>query len=712
MGAVLNLYEIKTDLKDKTFTVVSPYYSLEVEEVNRVRYRLFRKYERPVVVREGKFLIWGKVYDESPAVELPNSEEKRIILKNEGEISLDSFANERELQFFVNDVLNLNNFETRFVNFFLKKYKNKSLEWKLGNLLVIPQLITRIFKTSEKFLLHVDFKFQFVVKENLQELLEEGKISEEELRNYKLRHAFRNFTSRFREIKRATELGREFIESKLKFSDSFTAREWEKLLRSERELEKAYIIILEKGYVYPASLLKVVVDYGILDDDIAQEVARKIKLSPEKRIHLIRSVVASIRNVLSETGIKVSEVEETPSGKIPYKNILIDSKGKRGKVETNMKHFILKLIPFTRMEEVKTFVLFVDRPNQKNLLRKHRRKFMKLLSEFLNSKGIRLVSVGSSRLEVQNREEAIKELANQIPSISADFVLVFLEEFEKVDPYKEEITLYDYIKKRLLEKMIPSQVILNKTLLSTHSKNWLYILINVAEQVMAKTGNVPYKIHGQIPKADYFVGIDISRVKRGNTVNVGAFTKIFAKDGSFIKYKLLSETAYGEEISGRAIQELFLTFKEMKVEENNRIVIHRDGRFQGNEVINFVEFAKEFRYKVELVEIIKRGNPRFFNLKNPQIKGLYYKLNENTLIVATYNNIYKGTHQPIRIRRVYGEIPVEDLASQILSLTLMNYSSFQPIKLPATTHYSDKITKLLLRGIEPSQKEGNIMYWL
>jgi len=211
---------------------------------------------------------------------------------------------------------------------------------------------------------------------------------------------------------------------------------------------------------------------------------------------------------------------------------------------------------------------------------------------------------------------------------------------------------------------------------------------------------------------DYFLGIDLSRITRGKTVNVGAFTKIFAKDGTFLKYKLLSETAFGESVSKRAIQELFLALREMKVKEGSRLVVHRDGRFQKDEVENFIHFAKEFNYEVELVEIIKRQNPRIFPKESKRIKGSYYKLNENTLILATYNNIYQGTHQPLRIRKVYGELPIETIASQVLSLTLMNYSSFQPIKLPATTHYADKITKLLLRGIEPAQKEGDIMYWL
>lgn len=143
-------------------------------------------------------------------------------------------------------------------------------------------------------------------------------------------------------------------------------------------------------------------------------------------------------------------------------------------------------------------------------------------------------------------------------------------------------------------------------------------------------------------------------------------------------------------------------------------MIHRDGRFPSGEVESFINFSKVYRYNVELVEIIKSGNPRFFPETEAErkLKGYFLKLDENSVVLATYNNIFHGTHKPLKIRKVYGELSVEEHASYVLSLTLLNYASFQPVKLPATTHYSDRITGLLLRGIEPESKEGNIMYWL
>ena len=109
------------------------------------------------------------------------------------------------------------------------------------------------------------------------------------------------------------------------------------------------------------------------------------------------------------------------------------------------------------------------------------------------------------------------------------------------------------------------------------------------------------------------------------------------------------------------------------------------------------------------MEVIKRNNPRFFG---ERIKGLYLPLSEREALIATYNSPKNSTHQPIRIRLIKGELPLEKHASYILSFTLLNYSSFKPVKLPATTYHTDRMAKLALRGLKPSKTEGEDMFWL
>ena len=705
----LNLYKITFDLKNNEFTVFESLSPLDRKTINRVRYALFKRYSLPVIFREGKFFVYGKVDDHH--VEIPLSEEIAVLLKKKGIETVEEFKTEEEVQNFIRDMLEAHEVPKKFAQAYVRK-NNLKLRGKFGDIYFIPYPQSRVFKRGNDFLLMVDVRFRLVLKHSLQQLLDEGLISVSDVYNLRLKPKNYDFTSKATDIKKASELGREFVQSKLKYSrGKLTRKYWSTILKYPKIFEKTYVVFLGNNYVYPAGMLNVVIDFKSVEKEITDDIMKFVKLSPKERIKLIRELLQKYRSVLTPWGINLGD-EEQVDGKIPYNNTLVDSTGKTTKIETNMRHFLSHLKPFVKNPKVSTLVLIVDRTYDKQLFL-NRKNFLKDLQSFLENKGINLLIGKQIHITARTRSEALKEVNKYLEEMKRyNLVLIFLEEYGRVDPYTQETLLYDHIKKNLLEGMIPSQVVLNTTLKRMPSAGWKFVILNVAEQIMAKTGNIPYKIEDEIPQADYFIGIDISRVTRGNTVNVGAFTKIFAKDGTFLKYKLLSEIAFGESISRKAIQELFLTLSEMKVEEGAKIVIHRDGRFQKDEAGNFIEFAKEFNYKIELVEIIKRGNPRIFPAKGTKIKGDFYKLNDNTLILATYNNIYQGTHQPLRIQKVFGELPIETLASQVLSLTLMNYSSFQPIKLPATTHYADKITKLLLRGIEPAQREGDIMYWL
>lgn len=707
----LNLYKITPQIKEKEFTRFDPAIPIEDRKtLNRVRYRLFREYNLPVIQRKGSFFVFGTVKDER--VEIRLNEIEVFLLENKGTGKLEDFLNEEEVQEFIRDMAKAHEIHRKFAEDYVKNFNSK-VKGRLGEIVLIPYLIERVFRKNNDFLLMLDFKFRLILQKNFQKLLEEGKVNDENFNTFKLKPRNQDFTSKVQEIKRAKDLGRAFVENMLlRSTEEITKKHWEKLLNDYEFFEKAFVVFLENGYAYPASMLHIVVDFETAENEVANEIVKRVRLTPENRLKTIREVLRKYIAVLKHWGLEISTKEEKAEGIIEFNDTLIDAQGRTTKIETNMQKFLKHLKPFVKNTNISTFVLAIDKMDDKQL-NFNRKQFLEQLKEFLNSKGISLEVKGAKRIVAEKRIEALKELATLLEEVKdIELVIVFLEEYGRVDPYTEEVLLYDYIKRRLLERMIPSQIILNTTLRKEPARGWEFILLNVAEQIMAKTGNIPYKINGGIEGADYFLGIDLSRITRGKTVNVGAFTKIFAKDGTFLKYKLLSETAFGESVSKRAIQELFLTLREMKVKEGSRLVIHRDGWFQRDEVDNFIRFAKEFNYKLELVEVIKRQNPRIFPKEGKRIKGSYYKLNENTLILATYNNIYPGTHQPLRIRKVYGELPIETLASQVLSLTLMNYSSFQPIKLPATTHYADKITKLLLRDIKPAQKEGDIMYWL
>ena len=705
MEVLTNLYPLEVNLKEGEFTVFSPHFSPETDFVNRTRYRLGSSYRRPTIFRDGTFWVQGRVEEEAREVKISPTE--KVLLRREGVKRLVSFLSERELGDFVRDVL-------RFSDFKKERLVGRMEGRTFGDLLIYLVVQENVLRRDKRFLLQVDFKFNLLLEKSVQNLIEEGKLKAEDVRWYRLKPVGIRSPGEVSEIRRLRDLGKEFVKGMADISESpITKEAWRKLLKDEDAYQREFVIILEGRYTYPASLLKIAISPETIEEGIYRKLDKVIKPEPAERLRIIRKIVREIGEILSEKGIKVNDKEEAADGRISYNNVVVDGEGRSFRVKNNTLQFIRNLTPFVTKEKVKVFVLFVEKEKPNEELKGQRKRFMTELRDFLRDKGITLESSGSERVRGKTRSEVLMKLSSLIPKIGEpDIVLAFLDQYEKADPYEEEVYIYDYLKSKLLERMINLQVVLNETLLKDYAdeNSGGYVLLNVAVQFMAKTGNMPYKIKGGIEGADYFVGIDVSRIKRGSSAkNMGAFTEIFAKDGSFLRYKILSEVAYGERLTRRSLQELFLSLREVGVKEGSRIVFHRDGKFQGDEVENFIYLSEEFGYRAELVEVVKTGNPRMFG---DNLKGCYYKLGEDTIVLATYNRVPRGTHKPLRLRRVYGELPIETVASQVLSLTLMNFSSFQPSKLPTTTRYSDRIAKLLLRGVEPSSKEDKIMYWL
>ncbi|NPA32405.1 MAG: hypothetical protein GXO04_02125 [Aquificae bacterium] len=699
---LLNLYPLNFSFQKAKFTVFESKPQVPPSEASKVRYRLSRALRRPVFRRGERFYVLGSVSKTS--VPITTEGDKLYILKSSGTERIDGFESAREAQELFRDSVELRDVKRLWLAYYYRKHKEElQVSWRHGKAYLIPEIKERVRKADEKLLLQVDVRHRIVSGETLQELLEKGIP----LRNLRVKPMRLEFSASVEGITRAEEFDEEFFKQKARISvHEITRRAWERLAQDPRLRERTYIVKLSGGYVYPAFILKVVIDLDDFDEKELLYLLPKVKLSPSERLSLIRSIVKLYASHLRAYSWDIKQTEERSDGTIDYLNTLTDKKGKKSRIFTNMRKFLQACTPFTKKERIDAGVITVEKSvSGKGELR--RKAFLNKLKNFLSEKGIELNITDTTTIVARTRQEAKRELTKRMEHFyEKDLVIAFLDEYEKANPY-EELLLYDFVKTQLLAKGVPSQIVLNKTL----TKSGLdFIVTNVAEQVLAKTGNVPYKLAGRLKAGDVFVGYDASRkTHKGKVLRSASFTKIFLPDGTFLRYKITSSHS-GEEITKKAIEELFVFLSQTFPEGKKRVVIHRDGRFTRSEIRNFILFSNNYNFPVELVEIVKRENPRFFGGK--LIKGHYYKLGQNTLILATYNNLYTGTHNPILVRKVYGEMPVEEHASAILSLTLLNYASFQPTRLPATTNWADKITKLMLRGIEPPNTEGDIMYWL
>ena len=253
--------------------------------------------------------------------------------------------------------------------------------------------------------------------------------------------------------------------------------------------------------------------------------------------------------------------------------------------------------------------------------------------------------------------------------------------------------------------------------------NYKNILNQVVPGILAKVGNLPFVLSESLPIADYLIGLDISREsksKLAGTVNACASIRLHGKQGEFIRYRLEDALIEGEEIPKRVLEKL-LPAKEL---EGKIVLIHRDGRFCGQEVANLLEWAEAIGCKLILVECRKSGSPRLYNFVNKTItapkKGLALRVSSTeAVLVTTQVTEEMGLADPLRLTVITANHPalisppIEQVVEITLKLTLLHHGALKMPRLPMTVYGAHKTAKLRLKGIYPSSMlEGDCQFWL
>lgn len=323
--------------------------------------------------------------------------------------------------------------------------------------------------------------------------------------------------------------------------------------------------------------------------------------------------------------------------------------------------------------------------------------------------GFDLKLAGEETIDKPSRatlEQSINKLAQ---GRKPDIILAILpQQYGNGDD--DEWTLYDHFKSLALAQDIQSQVIQPKNI------NNKWVIGNVALGILAKTGNIPYILANPIQYADFIVGIDVSRRIKSNrpgTMNTAAMAKIYLANGELLRYSIREATVEGEKIPKHILQGIF------PVDEfgGKRIVIHRDGRFPDGEIPDLLEWGNQINSQFYFVEIIKSGNPRMYKQEGPNTlrapKGSIFKFSESEafLVSSTFPDSFEATPQPIRVR-THQSFPLEQALHSALTLTLLHYGSERPPRLPVTTFYADKISKMTSKGLKPKSNDGCIPFWI
>lgn len=310
----------------------------------------------------------------------------------------------------------------------------------------------------------------------------------------------------------------------------------------------------------------------------------------------------------------------------------------------------------------------------------------------------------------------VEKKVNEIMEKEPDLVLVILPKKEQNKNEQKSASLYEQIYAQLLRRRVASQFIYEDTLQKTQSN---YILNQVIPGILAKLGNIPFVLAEELKIADIFLGFDISRStlsKKQGSLNACASIRLYGKQGEFSRYQLESDFIEGEEIPARLLERLLPRTKLYQ----KTVLIYRDGLFRGNEVNNFLERAEAIDAKFILVECIKSGTPRLYQLdKNKNLtappKGLALKLSSTeAILVTTQMSAYIGIPRPLRLK-IHPDgkqAKIEDVIDTTLKLTLLHHGALKSPRLPMPLHGADKMAGLRLKGIYPSILEDDRQFWL
>jgi hypothetical protein len=321
-----------------------------------------------------------------------------------------------------------------------------------------------------------------------------------------------------------------------------------------------------------------------------------------------------------------------------------------------------------------------------------------------------------NRLGGTEARAAVENAVNKLVEVPHDIVLTFLPQSDRASDYKDEGSFYFQIYSQLLRRQIASQMIYDNTL--SNPTNYPYVLNQVIPGILAKLGNLPFILAEPLEVADYFIGLDISRVSKkrlSGTMNACASVRLYGKQGEFVRYQLEDDLIEGEEIPPRLLERL-LPASELK---NKTVLIYRDGSFVGKEADYLVKRAEAIGAKFILVECKKSGIPRLYNLNQKAImapsQGLALRLSSREAILVTTKVPEKvGLARPLRltVHQEGHQASIEQIVETTLKLTLLHHGALKEPRLPMPLYGSDRMAYLRLQGIRPSVMEGDRQFWL
>jgi hypothetical protein len=272
----------------------------------------------------------------------------------------------------------------------------------------------------------------------------------------------------------------------------------------------------------------------------------------------------------------------------------------------------------------------------------------------------------------------------------------------------DENSPYYQVKRCLLEQGVPCQMVDTPTLYNPDWKD-----LNLALNIVAKCGVIPWVLPDRIPDADFFIGLSYTQSrKRGSTRLVG-YATVFNHFGRWEFYLGNTEAFSYEERTQYFASLTKETLERLTLSESPNVYFHYSARFSREDREAILEAARSVRPRgtYSFVSINPHHNIRLYDSRaetdGSLSRGSYVITTPHQILLSTtgYNPFRKslGTPKPLEVTMwverpqgiPYSEPDLKSLAVQILSLTKLNWASTDSLcGEPITTKFAGDIAYL------------------
>ncbi|HLU08417.1 MAG TPA: hypothetical protein VK003_02030, partial [Oceanobacillus sp.] len=297
-----------------------------------------------------------------------------------------------------------------------------------------------------------------------------------------------------------------------------------------------------------------------------------------------------------------------------------------------------------------------------------------------------------------NLESAVRLLAKE----DAHLMLVFLPDSAGEEDGVDDIST----KGHTIGRGQPCLVIHESTMHKPEA------MVNVIMGIIARAGHIPYLLEEPLPYADRVVGLSLIRQRKRDGDHLTGVSRIYKSDGTLMRYVIAeSPVQEGDGIPEKMLEKLL----PLDLLKRKRVVLHYDGKMRRDVLRSIGGWEDELGATFLPVEIIQRGTPRLYAFNKGRIEqppwGTTFKLNQTEAFVLTSSAPGDATPQPLHIR-TEPPLSIDEAIHSTLIFILFHYGALKRPKLPVTVHHADIIENGALRGVLPSDIEGDVPFWL